>query len=102
MPQITMSLGYIIERYSVITIYVAYIIIIIIIIINSFMQGILTHIPETNHVPREYTVAVILSLLCMVSLPLVSSSALLRFYISTFRIMCAVPNMAVFCSSLTP
>jgi hypothetical protein len=29
MPQITMSLGYIIERYSVITIYVAYIIIII-------------------------------------------------------------------------
>ena len=33
MPQITMSLGYIIERYSVITIHVAYIIIIIIIII---------------------------------------------------------------------
>jgi len=26
---------------------------------------------------------------------------LLYFYISTFRIMCAVPNMAVFCSSLT-
>jgi len=24
------------------------------------------------------------------------------FYISTFRSMCAVPNMAVFCSSLTP
>jgi len=26
---------------------------------------------------------------------------LLYFYISTFRSMCAVPNMAVFCSSLT-
>jgi len=26
---------------------------------------------------------------------------LLYFYISTFRRMCAVPNMAVFCSSLT-
>jgi len=26
---------------------------------------------------------------------------LLHFYISTFRSMCAVPNMAVFCSSLT-
>ena len=28
-------------------------IIIIIIIIISFMQGIYTYIPETNHVPRE-------------------------------------------------
>jgi hypothetical protein len=27
--------------------------------------------------------------------------ALMDFYISTFRSMCAVPNMAVFCSSLT-
>jgi hypothetical protein len=27
--------------------------------------------------------------------------ALLCFYVSTFRSMCAVPNMAVFCSSLT-
>jgi hypothetical protein len=65
------------------------------------MQGILTHIPETNHVPREYTVAVILSFLFMVPLSLVPSSALLCFYISTFRSMCAVPNMAVFCSSRT-
>ena len=30
--------------------------IIIIIIIISFMQGIYTYIPETNHVPREYGV----------------------------------------------
>ena len=37
------------------------IIIIIIIIINiiSFMQGIYTYIPETNYVPREYSVAAI-------------------------------------------
>jgi hypothetical protein len=27
--------------------------------------------------------------------------ALMYFYISTFRSMCAVPNIAVFCSSLT-
>jgi hypothetical protein len=27
--------------------------------------------------------------------------ALLYFYVSTFRSVCAVPNMAVFCSSLT-
>jgi hypothetical protein len=30
------------------------------------MQGIYTYIPETNHVPREYDVAAILSLLFMV------------------------------------
>ena len=29
------------------------------------------------------------------------SYRILHFYISTFRSMCAVPNMAVFCSSLT-
>jgi hypothetical protein len=65
------------------------------------MQGIHTHIPETNHVPREYTVAAILSLLFMVPISLVSALALLFFYVSTFRSMCAVPSMAVFCSSLT-
>ena len=27
------------------------------IIIISFMQGIYTYIPETNHVPREYSVS---------------------------------------------
>jgi hypothetical protein len=36
------------------------IIIIIIILGISFMQGIYTHIPETNHVPREHCVATIL------------------------------------------
>jgi hypothetical protein len=66
----------------------------------SFMQGILTNIPETNHVSREYIVAVILSFF-MVPLSLVPSSALLCFYISTFRSMCAVATMVVLCSSLT-
>ena len=37
----------------------------------------------------------------MVLISLVSVLNLLSFYISTFRNMCAVPNMAVFCSSLT-
>ena len=65
------------------------------------MQGIYTYIPETNCVPREYSVAAILLLLFMVLISLVSVRNLLYFYISTFRSMCAVPNMAVFCSSLT-
>ena len=65
------------------------------------MQCIYTHIPETNYVPREYNVAAILLLLFMVLISLHSVLNLLYFYISTFRIMCAVPNMAVFYSSLT-
>ena len=65
------------------------------------MQGIYTYIPETNYVPRDYSVAAILLLLFVVSISLVSLLNLLYFYISTFRSVCAVPNMAVFCSSLT-
>jgi hypothetical protein len=78
-------------------------IIIIIIITNFsfFMQGIYTCLPETNHVPRKYTVAAILSLLFIVPISPVPALALLYFYISTFRSVCAVPSMAVFCSSLT-
>ena len=65
------------------------------------MQGIYIYIPETSYVPREYSVAAILLLLFMVPISLVPVLNLLYFYISTFRSMCAVPNMAVFWSSLT-
>ena len=83
---------------SIIILLPVIIIIIIIIIIISFMQGIYTYIPETNYVSREYSV---LLLLFMVLISLVSVLNLLYFYISTFRSVCAVPNMDVFCSSLT-
>ena len=47
----------------------------------------------------------VLQLFCcylfMVLISLVSVLNLLYFYISTFRSMCAVPSMAVFCSSFT-
>jgi hypothetical protein len=78
------------------------IIIVVVGIIISFMQGIYTYIPETNHVPREYTVAAFLLLLFMVPISLVPALAVLYFYISTVRSICTVPNMAVFCSFLTP
>jgi len=65
------------------------------------MQRIYTYVPETNYIPTEYSVAAILLLLFMVLISLVSILNLLYFYVSTFRSMCAVPNMAVFCSSLT-
>jgi len=57
--------------------------------------------PETNSVPGEYSVAAILLLPFTVLISLIPVLNLLYFYISTFRIMCAVPNMAVFFSSLT-
>ena len=60
------------------------IIIIIITIIISIMQDIYTYIPQTNHVPREYSVSAILSLLFMVPISLVPALALLYFYVSTF------------------
>jgi hypothetical protein len=62
------------------------------------MQGIYTYSPETNYVPREYSVAAILLFLFMVHTSLDPVLKLLHFYISTFCSMCSVPNMAVFCS----
>ena len=59
------------------------------------MQDIYTYIPETNCVPREYSVAAILLLLFTVLISLVSVLNLLYFYISTFRSMCAVSNVGV-------
>ena len=87
--------------YIIIIIYIIIFIVIIIIIIISFMQGIFTYIPETNYVPREYCVAAILLLLFVVFISFFSVLNLLYFYISTFRSMCAVPNMAVLWISLT-
>jgi hypothetical protein len=59
------------------------------------MQGIYTYIPETNSVPKEYNVAAILSLLFMVPISLVPALTLMYFHISTFRSMCAVPNIII-------
>jgi hypothetical protein len=59
------------------------VIIIIIIIVGEgtifFMQGIYTYIPETNHVPKEYNVAAILSLLFMAPISLVRALVLMYF-----------------------
>ena len=51
------------------------------------MQGSHTYIPETNHVPRGYIVAAILSLLFMVPLCLVPALVLLFFYVSTLLLL---------------
>jgi len=80
------------------------IIIVIIIIIMSCVQGIYTYIPETNYVPREYSVAAILLLLFMVLMSLVSLLNVLYFYIvpSVVCVQCpiwlfsVVPSLHVF------
>ena len=77
-------------------VYIIIIVIIIIIIIISFIQGIYTYNPETHYVPTEYSVSATLLLLFMVLISSVPAFNLFYFYISTFRSMCAVPNMAVF------
>ena len=68
------------------------------------MQGIYTYIPETNCVPREYSVAAILLLLFMVLISLVSVLNLLYFtlVLSEVSVQCpiwlfsAVPWLRVF------
>jgi hypothetical protein len=54
---------------------------IIIIIIICFMQGIYTYIPETNYVPRKYSVAAIVLFLFMVHISLAPVLNLLHFYL---------------------
>jgi hypothetical protein len=72
-------------------------IIIIIIIIISFMQGIYTYIPDTNYVPRKYSVVAILLLLFMVLISLVPVLNLLylllllllaEIFWNTYKVIC--------------
>ena len=50
------------------------------------MQAIYNYIPETNYVPREYSVAAILLLLFMVFISLVSVLNLLFIIIITYLV----------------
>ena len=70
-------------------------IIIIVIIIISFMQGIYTYIPDSNYVPREYSVAAILLLLFMVRMSLVPMLTLLYLYVSTFLLFWAGSSVGI-------
>ena len=68
---------------------------------RRLLYAVYPHTYSPDSVPKGYIVAAILALLFMVPLSLVPAFALLFFYVSTSRTLCAVPNMAVFCSSLT-
>ena len=60
-------------------------------IIVSFMQGSHTHNPETNHVPRGYIVAAILSLFFMVPLCLVPALVLCSFTLTLSEVCVHCP-----------
>ena len=63
----------------IVIIVVVIIIIIIIIIFISFIYGIHSYVPESNHVPTGYTVAVTLSFYCQYVVWCISPSFLLWF-----------------------
>jgi hypothetical protein len=65
-----------------------------------FMQGTYNYIPETRQVSRVNNGAACLLLQFIVDTMLFPTINVLYFYISTFRSMWAVLNMAVFCCSL--
>ena len=57
-------------------------------------------LPDTSRVSRVYNDTAVLWLQYVVHVRLLSKKNLLCFYINNFRSMCAVPSMAVVCSSL--
>ena len=75
-------------------------IIIIIIPVITFMQAIYSYVPETNPVSTVHTVAAVLYLQSVLHVILCRPCDMFcTFYISTSSGLCAVPNVAVFCSS---
>jgi len=57
-------------------------------------------LPDTNRVSRVYNDTAVLWLQYLVHVRLFPKINLLCFYINTFRSTCAVPSVAVVCSSL--
>jgi len=65
------------------------------------MHGIYKYTPEMNHISSVCNVAAILwshFMVCVLLLPMIN---ILYFDVITFRSMCTVPSMAVFCSPFT-
>jgi hypothetical protein len=64
------------------------------------MQDIYNYIPETNNISKVCNIAVALCLRYTVRVMLYTAINVFHLYINSFRSMCAVPNVAVFSSSL--
>ena len=79
------------------------IIIIIIIPVITCMHGIYNYIPETNHVSTVYSVAAVLYLQSVLHVMLLRPVKYVFVLLHQHfpQCVCAVTNMALFCSSLT-
>ena len=75
------------------------IIVFIIFLVITFMQGIYNCIPETNHISRVYCSCSVFTVRATCNV-MSTVKYVLYFYIIALCSMCAVPTMAVFCSSL--
>ena len=68
--------------------------------VSTFTQGIYNYTPERKRVSVVYSVVTVLYLQFVLHVMIFSMLNVLHFYSSTFRSVCAVPKMAVFCNSL--
>jgi hypothetical protein len=66
---------------------------------KKLIRAVYNYIPQINHASRVYNIAGNPCLQYTVQVMLCPVIKDLYSYISTFRSMCAVPNMAVLCSS---
>jgi hypothetical protein len=65
----------------------------------TFMQSIYNYLPEINYASKVHNVTVILRLCFMVHVMIFFIINVVKFCIRTFRSICAVPSVVVFCSS---
>jgi hypothetical protein len=78
------------------------VLLLLLLFVIPFIQGVYNYIllPKANHASRLYSAAAILWLQCTLHIMLFPMLNVLYLYISTLLSMCAVSNMAVFCSYL--
>ena len=63
----------------------------LLLLVNTFMQCIYNHIPESNHVSRGYYVAALMKLQFVVYVILFPLLNVLYFYISVFKVCVPCP-----------
>jgi len=64
------------------------------------MQCIYNYMPEINQISRVQCCSCSVFIICATCNVISPVKYVSYFYISTFPSMCAVPNMAIFCTSL--
>ena len=79
---------------------VVVVVVVVVVFVITFMQDIYNYIPEANHISAVYSAAAVRYLQFVLHVMLFPMLNVLYFDMTTFRSMCAVRSMAVFCSYL--